>query len=297
MDAPLRVERPRPGVVLVTLSLPERRNAMTPELTAAWAQAMAALQRDDTVRAVVVTGAGTAFCAGGDLSWLGHGHPADADSGGGTAEAHQPGADPGAADTAGTAGTAGTADAADAAQLRARMYEFYRTWLRVRDLEVPVLAAVNGPAIGAGLCLALACDLRYAAPAARFSVPFLALGLHPGMAATYLLPEALGMARAREMLYTGRAVTAAEAAELGLVNHVVPADRLIEEVLDVAATVAAAAPVAVRLTKAALRHGPRSYAEALEWEALAQPVTMATQDLQEGLRAVAQKRPPRFEGR
>jgi enoyl-CoA hydratase/carnithine racemase len=265
MDGPLLVERPRSGVVLVTLALPERRNAMTPELTAAWAQAMDSLAQDETVRAVVVTGAGTAFCAGGDLSWLGH---ADADDG---AEASP-------------------------AQLRARMYEFYRTWLRVRDLEVPVLAAVNGPAIGAGMCLALACDLRYAAPTARLSMPFLALGLHPGMAATYLLPEAVGVARAREMLYTGRVLRASEAVEFGLVNQVFTAERLVAEVLDVATTVAAAAPVPVRLTKAALRHGPRSYAEALEWEALAQPVTMATQDLQEGLRAVGEKRPPRFQG-
>ena len=286
MDGPLRVERPRSGVVLLTLSLPERRNAMTPELTAAWAQAMESLEQDDSVRAVVVTGAGTAFCAGGDLSWLGHADPADR----GTA-----GADTGVADT----GVAG-ADARPVptpAQLRAKMYDFYRTWLRVRDLEVPVLAAVNGPAIGAGLCLALACDLRYAAPTARFSVPFLALGLHPGMAATYLLPEAVGMARAREMLYTGRVVVASQAVELGLINHVLPAEGLVEEVLDVAASVAAAAPVAVRLTKAALRHGPRSYAEALEWEALAQPVTMASHDLQEGLRAVSEKRPPQFRGR
>ncbi|MGZ4664674.1 MAG: enoyl-CoA hydratase/isomerase family protein [Frankiaceae bacterium] len=266
MDGPLLVERPRSGVVLVTLALSERRNAMTPELTAAWAQVMDSLDRDETARAVVVTGAGTAFCAGGDLSWLGH---ADTDDG---AEATP-------------------------AQLRARMYGFYRTWLRVRDLEVPVLAAVNGPAIGAGLCLALACDLRYAAPTARLSMPFVALGLHPGMAATYLLPEAVGVARAREILYTGRVVGASEAVELGLVNQVFPADRLIEEALDVAATVAAAAPIAVRLTKAALRHGPRSYAEALKWEALAQPVTMATQDLQEGLRAAGEKRSPRFQGR
>ena len=286
MDGPLRVERPRSGVVLLTLSLPERRNAMTPELTAAWAQAMESLEQDDSVRAVVVTGAGTAFCAGGDLSWLGHADPADR----GTA-----GADTGVADTR-VAG-ADARRVPTPAQLRAKMYDFYRTWLRVRDLEVPVLAAVNGPAIGAGLCLALACDLRYAAPTARFSVPFLALGLHPGMAATYLLPEAVGMARAREMLYTGRVVGASQAVELGLINRVLPAEGLVEEVLDVAASVAAAAPVAVRLTKAALRHGPRSYAEALEWEALAQPVTMASHDLQEGLRAVSEKRPPQFRGR
>jgi enoyl-CoA hydratase/carnithine racemase len=181
--------------------------------------------------------------------------------------------------------------------LRAKMYAFYRTWLSIRDLEVPVLAAVNGPAIGAGLCLALACDLRYAAPTARFGAPFASLGMHPGMAASYLLPEAVGLPRAREMLYTGRIVNADEAAEMGLINRVVPAEELAAEAVATAERMAAMAPVAMRLTKAALRHGSRSYAEALEWEALAQPVTMATSDMQEGLRAQGERRKPEFKGR
>jgi enoyl-CoA hydratase len=256
---PLRVDRPAEGVALLTLALPERRNAMTEELTAAWAQAVAELAADRTLRAVVVTGEGTAFCAGGDLSWI---------------EAGGLGVD----------------------QLRTKMRAFYRTWLAIRDLEVPVLAAVNGPAIGAGLCLALGCDLRYAAPTARFGAPFAALGMHPGMAASYLLPEAVGLPRAREMLYTGRLFSAAEAAEIGLINAVVPAEDLVAEVLSTAEKVATMAPVAIRLTKAALRHGPRSYVEALEWEALAQPVTMATADMQEGLAAQADRRPPHFSG-
>jgi enoyl-CoA hydratase len=262
VSEPLRVERPEPGVVVLTLAVPTRRNAMTEELTAAWGQAIAELSSDDSVRAVVVTGEGRAFCAGGDLSWL---------------------------------------DAGDDGEnipirLRDKMFPFYRTWLSVRDLEVPVLAAVNGAAIGAGLCLALACDLRYAVPEARFGMPFTKLGMHPGMATTFLLPEAVGLPRARELLYTGRIVDAAEAAAIGLVNAVVPAEGLLEEVVAVASAIAATAPIAVRLTKAALRHSPRSYDEALEWEALAQPVTMASADLREGLRAQAEKRPPVFRG-
>ena len=103
--------------------------------------------------------------------------------------------------------------------LRARMIAFYRAWLSVRRLEVPTIAAVNGPAIGAGLCLALACDLRYAAQGARLGVPFVRLGMHAGMAATYLLPHVVGEAHARDLLLTGRTVDADEALRLGLVSR------------------------------------------------------------------------------
>jgi len=247
--------------VLLTLNLPGRRNAMTAELTAAWAAAVADLRASPTVRCVVVTGAGSAFCAGGDLGWL--------------------------------------AESPDlsVADLRDRMLAFYRSWLSIRDVEVPVLAAVNGPAMGAGLCLALACDLRYAGERAVFAAPFTALGMHPGMAATWLLPAAVGLGPARELLFTGRTVDAQEAARIGLVQRVFRADRLLDEVVAVAETVAAQAPVALRLTKAALaRSGHATLEDALAWEALAQPVTMATSDLREGLRAQAERRPARFTG-
>jgi enoyl-CoA hydratase len=261
---PLLVERFDDGVVQLTLNVPERRNAMVEALTEAWGATTAQLADDRSVRAVVVTGAGSAFCAGGDLSWIGYG---------------------------GEGGT--TPDTA-----RDKMYAFYKTWLSIRDLQVPVLAAINGPAMGAGLCLALACDLRYAAPTARFGAPFASLGMATGMGASYLLPEAVGALRAREMLYAGTIVQADRAVEFGLANEVVAeGEDVVAHTRKVASRVAGQAPIAVRLIKAALRHGPRSYAEALEWEALAQPVTMATADLQEGLRAQAERRRPSFSGR
>ena len=204
-SGPLRVERPADGVVLLRLSLPERRNAMTEQMTAEWTAAVAAIAADRSVRAVVVTGEGTVFCSGGDLSWI--------EEGGSEVDA-----------------------------LRTKMLAFYRAWLSVRELEVPVLAAVNGPAIGAGLCLALACDLRYAAPTARFGAPFTALGMHPGMAASYLLPEAVGLPRAREMFYTGKIVGADEAATIGLINGVLPAETLVDEVVATAVKVAVHGP-------------------------------------------------------
>jgi len=250
------------GVVQVTLDLPDRRNAMSEPMTRSWGKAMRAIGDDATVRAVVVTGAGRAFCAGGDLSWLG-----------GEPDASVP-------------------------DLRQRMSAFYRTWLSVHDLPVPTIAAIGGPAIGAGLAVALACDIRVAADDARLAVPFISLGLHPGMATTYLLRRAAGDTLARDMLFTGRSVLGAEAVASGLVSRAVPAGDVLRTALQAAEAVAAAAPVATDLTKAALGPGgPSSLHGALTWESLAQPVTLAMDDLREGLSAAQERRAPRFTGR
>lgn len=257
----LNVDRPSDGVVLLTLNLPDRRNAMTDELTAAWIETVDGLRRDRSVRCVVVTGAGRAFCAGGDLGWL--------SSGGASVDA-----------------------------LREKMLPFYRAWLSLRALDVPSVAALNGPAVGAGAALALSCDIRYAGTAASLSVPFAHLGMHAGMATTFTLTEVAGVAAARELLLTGRSVAAEELLRLGLCSAVFEQETLLESVLERAAQVAAGAPVATRLHREVLRDGgPASLDRALAWESLAQPVTMATQDLQEGLAAKAEKRAPVFTGR
>jgi len=258
----LRVERPSQGVALLVLDNPDQRNAMSDAMTEAWSAAVAELAGDPTVRVVVVTGEGSAFCSGGNTSWI----------------ASEPDA---------------TVD-----DLRRRMLPFYRAWLSIRSLEVPTIAAVNGAAIGAGLCLALACDIRYAATSARLGAPFVRLGMHPGMAATWSLPEVVGPAAARDLLLTGRVVGADEALRLGLVSRVIDDAAFLDEVLAVAADVAITAPIASRLTKLALADGGHAtYDAALQWEAIAQPVTLATEDLQEGIRAAREKRPPAFTGR
>ena len=250
-----------PGVALVTLNLPQLRNAMTTELTSAWTAVMDKLAADRSLRALVVTGAGSAFCSGADLSWLDQGNLSD-----------------------------NTPD-----RLRDKMLPFYRAWLAPQQIPVPVVAAVNGPAVGAGLCLALACDLRYASPAATFSAPFTQLGTHGGMAVSWLLPEAVGMPRARDMLYTGRVVAAEEALAWGLVSGV--ADDVVGQALEVAEGVARAAPIATRLTKAGLtQHSRGGFEAALQWEALAQPVTLATNDIHKGVQARREHRNPTFEG-
>ncbi|MFA7267455.1 MAG: enoyl-CoA hydratase/isomerase family protein, partial [Candidatus Nanopelagicales bacterium] len=166
----LTVERTESGVILITLDYPDRRNAMSGQMTRAWGRLAAAIKVDQTIRAVVVTGAGTAFTSGGDTGWIG--------------------GDPGA-----------TVD-----ELRTKMMAFYRTWLSMRDVPVPVIAAINGAAVGAGACVALAADIRIASENAKFTVPFLKLGIHPGMATTYLLPEVVGVAAARDLLLTGRVI-------------------------------------------------------------------------------------------
>jgi enoyl-CoA hydratase len=261
-DTQLRVDRPSDGVVLLTLDNPAQRNAMSAPMTEAWQETVAGLRGDPDVRCVVVTGEGSAFCSGGDPRWI-----------------------------------AGEPDAPVHA-LRTRMLGFYRAWLSIRDLEVPTIAAINGPAVGAGLCLALACDLRYAAASARMSVPFVRLGMHAGMAATYTLPNVVGEAHARDLLLTGRMVGADEAFRIGLVSSVTADEQFLDSVLETAAGIAATAPIASRLTKVALRDGGHADLETcLEWEALAQPVTLATDDLQEGVRASRERRAPEFRGR
>ena len=178
------------------------------------------------------------------------------------------------------------------------MIAFYRAWLAITRLEVPTIAALNGPAVGAGLCLALACDLRYAATSAKLGVPFTKLGMHPGMGATYLLPNVVGPAHARDLLLTGRMVKGEEALRLGLVSGVLDDASFEADVLEVASGIAATAPVASRYTTLALRQGGHGDLEsAIQWEALAQPVTLATEDLQEGIRAAKEKRAPQFHGR
>ena len=257
----LRLERPAPGVVRLVLDNPAQRNAMSDAMTDSWVRAIDALAADREVRVVVVTGEGSAFCSGGNPAWI-----------------------------------AGEPDA-EVDYLRTRMMAFYRAWLAIRRLEVPTIAALNGPAVGAGLCVALACDLRYAAEGAKLSVPFVKLGMNPGMAATYLLPNVVGPAHARDLLLTGRTVEAQEALRLGLVSGVFAADEFADRVQEIAEGIAGTAPIASRYTKVALRDGGHeSFESAVQWEALAQPITLATADLQEGVQAAREKRTADFKG-
>jgi enoyl-CoA hydratase len=258
------------AVVVLTLNDPERRNAMTEAMGLALSAQVAELSRDDSVRAVVLTGSGRAFSAGGDLAMI---------------EAK---------------GVAGRADPGGPTRARnqAEMEAFYRLFLAVRDLPCPSLAALRGAAIGAGLCVALGCDLRIASTDARLGLNFARLGIHPGMGATWTLPRLVGPARAAELLYTGRVIDGAEAARIGLVNEAVAPERVEERALGLAQELAASAPWAVRGAKRALAQSlSATLDQQLAFEAARQAECYESGDLVEGIASVREKREPRFRGR
>jgi len=251
-------------VATLKLNRPDTRNAMSPAMGEEVQHAVEAVRGDADVRVLVVTGEGKSFSAGGDLGML--------------------------------AADAGLSDAAPGMGGPPR--EFYQRFLSVATLPIPTLAAINGHAIGAGLCFALACDLRIAASDAKMGMTFTRLGIHPGMGATYLLPRLIGAARACDLLFTGRVIDAEEAELLGLLNEVVPREALPGAVEALTAQLATAAPVAVRMVKRALYRGlEHSLADALDLESMQQQATFQTDDAKEGIRAVMEKRAPVFRGR
>lgn len=248
----------------ITLNRPENRNSMTSDVLEGLREAVARARSEEDLRCVIVTGRGRSFCAGADFK----------------SQVQQE---------------------SDGARFRAaheRTFAVYSPFLSLLDLEVPTIAAMQGHAIGGGLGLAVVCDLRVANREARYGANFVRLGLHPGMATTYVLPRLLGLPRALELLLTGRIVSGAEAAELGLVNHAVEAERVMEKARELASEIAACAPLAVRWTKHSVYRGvdwdPR---RAAEREAHLQSRTLETEDVREGIRALLEKRDPVFRGR
>ena len=258
MTEGLRVEVDGP-VATLTLDRPESLNALTVPIKVALREALGSIDRDRAVRAVILTGAGRAFCAGQDL-----------------AERESP----------------------DAAPLDVEVRERFNPIIRaIRSMGQPVIAAVNGVAAGAGAWLTFACDLRIAAEEARFVLAFGRIGLIPDSGATWFLPRLVGPAKAAELALVGEPLDAAEALRLGLVSNVVPGDRLLDEARAMASRLAEGAPLALALTKEALqRSSTIDLDEALEGEAKLQGIAGASADHVEGLAAFKEKRPPRFSG-
>jgi enoyl-CoA hydratase len=257
-------------VATLTFNDPERRNAMTEPMGEAFASRIRELSSDPGLRAVVITGAGKAFSAGGDLEWIQAKNDAGrADPGGPTRRVN-----------------------------REAMRTFYGLFLSVRSLPCPTVAAINGAAVGAGFCVALACDLRVAAREAKMGVNFARLGIHPGMGATWTLPRIVGPAHAADLLLTGRLLDGEEAAAMGLVNRCVDRDAVLSEAHALALQIASSAPAAVRGTRAALdRALDATLEDQLSFEADRQAECYETSDLNEGLAAAREKRTPGFEGR
>jgi enoyl-CoA hydratase len=260
----VEVERRDRGVVLVTLNDPDRRNAMTVAMGEAIAATFAGLADDTDVRVIVLTGAGSAFSAGGDLAML---------------EDHA------------------RRTREEGFDATAEMRGFYQRFLTVRDVPVPVIAAINGHAVGAGLCVALACDLAYVAERAKVGLNFARLALHPGMGGSWLLPRAVGQQRAAELLYTGRLASGSEAAGYGMALAALPAEAVLGRALELADEIALSSPQVVRQLKTSLAAAPTtSLAEQLELEAANQAVNYGTADFTEGLAAGRERRTPDFTG-
>jgi enoyl-CoA hydratase len=248
------------GVATLRLNRPRALNALDPDTLRALAAAIDAIDADATVRAAIITGAGErAFCAGADIAAM---------AAMGPTEGHP----------------------------YARLG--HEALARVDDCRVPVVAAVNGVALGGGLELALACDLVVAAERARVGLPEITLGIIPGFGGTQRLVRRAGLARARELIYLGSMIGAADALRLGIVDRVVPGDRLTEEVAGLAHALAERPPLALRQAKRATRAALEATLEAglrLEIEAFA--ATFASEDRIEGLRAFLEKRSPQWKGR
>jgi enoyl-CoA hydratase/carnithine racemase len=250
------------GVATITLNRPERLNAFTREMIERWVEALQDAQRNEAVQVVVVTGAGRAFCTGGDVGAMNE-RPADL-----TGLDHK------------------------------RWLEVvHQVPLALEALDKPVIAALNGVAVAAGLDMALMCDLRFAAAGTRFSEGYMKVGLIPGDGGTYFLPRLIGTARALELLWTGDFITAEQAERIGLVNGVVPGDQLLAHVYELASRLASGPSVAIRTTKRAVYQGLRMDLRAhLDMLSSHMGFIRQTDDHREGARAFVEKRAPRFVG-
>ncbi|MBW4091564.1 MAG: crotonase/enoyl-CoA hydratase family protein [Proteobacteria bacterium] len=254
------------GIVTLTLNAPERRNPISERgMVDAIIDALERIDADPSVRAAILTGAGTAFSSGGDLRAM-----QDA-----------------------TAARA-AAPAATPAYYR---HGIQRIPLAFERLNVPIIAAVNGPAIGAGLDLACMCDIRIAAESARFAESFVKVGIIAGDGGAWLLPRLVGFSKAAEMALTGDPLSAAEALACGLVSRVVADTELLAAAGALAARIAVNPPHAVRMTKRLLLEGRNMRMDSLlEMAAAMQALVHATGDHREAVAAFLEKRPPRFSG-
>lgn len=248
-------------IAVLTLNRPDNRNSMTAELLDSFSAAIQQIKALPLLRCVVITGAGNCFSAGADFRSI--------------------------------------VQRGDQSRVSGeRSFAMYAPFMSVLDIEVPVIGALQGHAVGGGFGLALVCDLRIAAAEARYGANFARIGLHSGMGISDLLPRLIGVPRALEMLLTGRLINGKVGADWGLFNSAVPAEQVLPKALDLAEELSNAAPIAVRLIKRAVYANvgwdPRASARR---EAFEQAATLATEDCREGVAALLEKRPPVFHGR
>ncbi len=260
---PVLLENRHAGMAVLVMNRPDKLNALNGELSTALNEALARIAEDDSIRVVVLSGAGRAFCAGGDLAAIGRGRERN-----------------------------------ETAELEPILRAGMQAVLKMRLMPQPVIAAVNGAAAGAGMNIALAADIRVAADIATFGENFARVGLFPDYGGTYFLPELVGPSIAAEMLYTGDMIDAQAALRLGIVSRVVPAAQLEAEVKALAQKIAQGPPMAIRAVKKVLLGSQKeALVKALDHEVEQQMKCFHSEDCSEGIRAFFEKRPPKFQGK
>jgi enoyl-CoA hydratase/carnithine racemase len=251
-------------IATITLNRPEALNAFTEEMIGAWVEALQECRDNDDIHVVVLTGAGRAFCAGGDVKAM-----------------------------------KTSPERNDPYLSKSRLWDnVQRVPKTLAELDKPIIAAVNGAATGAGMDMASMCDIRVCGESAKFAESYVRMGLVPGAGGCWFLPRLVGMPKALELLFTADFVEAKEALEIGLVNHVYPDDQLMEETYKLATKIARRAPISVRLIKRATYQGQKvDLVTHLDQISSHMTIARSSEDHMEAVDAFLEKRHPVFKGR
>ncbi|MCP3028352.1 enoyl-CoA hydratase/isomerase family protein [Halobacillus sp. A5] len=248
------------NIMVITLNRPEMKNALDGQMIDEWVDALEEAQRNNEVHVIVVTGKGSAFCAGGDVG--------------------------------------GMKQDQTALDNKNKLWKnIHRVPLTLKNIDKPVIAAINGPAVGAGLDMALMCDLRTIVSASKVSEGYVRVGLVPGDGGAYFLPQIVGEAKALELLWTGDFISSEKAYELGLVNHLYEEEEFFSKTMALAERIASGPQVAIRMTKRAVKYSRTMELEpALDLMSSHYSIIKETEDHKEGVKAFKEKRRPVFRG-